>query len=151
MKYLHRLTPRVSKRNLLLVAAAVWLFAGLMLFVRGVNMYFSNGGTYDKRIFISVFFGIIFFFGVFLEISNKHIRRILTLENESAPFYYFFNKRSYLMMILMITLGITLRKTEIVSADYLGSFYITMGIPLITSGLRFLYVRFSKSSAFLNK
>ena len=151
MMNLHRFIPQVSKRNLLIVAAAVWLFAGLMLFVRGKIMYFSNGGTFDKRIFISVFFGIIFYVGVFSEVSNKHVQRILTLKNEFVPFYQFFNKRSYLMMALMITLGITLRKTEIVSPDYLGLFYMTMGIPLVISALKFLYKRFGKSSAILQK
>jgi len=151
MMNLQRFIPQVSKRNLLIVAAAVWLFAGLMLFIRGINIYFSHGGTYDTSIIIIVFFGIIFYFGVFLKVSNKHIQRILSLENELVPFYQFFNKRSYLMMALMITLGITLRKTEIVSPDYLGLFYMTMGIPLVISALKFLYKRFGMSSAILQK
>lgn len=147
MMNLNRFIPQVSKRNLLIMAAAVWLFAGLMLLIRGRNMYFSNGGTYDTRIIVIVFFGIIFYFVAFLKVSNKHIQRILTLENELVPVYQFFNKRSYFMMLLMITLGFILRKTEIVSVHYLAGFYMTMGIPLVISALKFLCKICDKSTA----
>ncbi|NLO71130.1 MAG: hypothetical protein GX102_09400 [Porphyromonadaceae bacterium] len=42
-------------------------------------------------------------------------------------------------MAFMITLGVVLRSTEIVPLKYLGFIYMTMGIPLFASALRFYY------------
>jgi hypothetical protein len=43
------------------------------------------------------------------------------------------------MMAVMISSGILLRKSGIVSPEYLSVLYVTMGIPLFLSALRFYY------------
>ena len=43
------------------------------------------------------------------------------------------------MMAVMITSGVILRKTGVVSPEYLSVLYVTMGIPLFLSALRFYY------------
>jgi len=40
---------------------------------------------------------------------------------------------------LMISMGITLRKTGIVPLEYLSLFYVAMGTPLLMSAFRFYY------------
>ncbi len=146
MSDLNKIIPVVSRRNLLLVAALVWLLAGLMLITRGLNMYFSIGGTYDLNTLISLIIGVIFYFAVFRKVSDKHIQRILILKNQYIPFYQFFNKRSYIMMLLMITMGVLARKTGIVPSYYLSLFYITMGTPLLISAFKFLHRRIKKNN-----
>lgn len=42
-------------------------------------------------------------------------------------------------MMMMITSGIVLRKSGIIPPQYLSILYITMGIPLLVSSIRFYY------------
>ena len=41
------------------------------------------------------------------------------------------------MMAIMITTGIVLRKLDIINHEILYTFYLTMGIPLLVSAIRF--------------
>ena len=45
-------------------------------------------------------------------------------------------------MALMITMGITLRKTGWVAPGYLSFLYLTMSVPLLLSSTRFYYTGF---------
>jgi len=131
------LTFNVSKRILLLEAAIIWTFAGGMLLYRGSSMLEASSGFSWEKILECICIGLIFFVLVFLKISRKHVYRIVTLNGNRHQFYEFFNPRSYLMMLGMISLGIFLRKTSIVPLASLSLAYITMGIPLLFSSFRF--------------
>jgi hypothetical protein len=87
----------------------------------------------------SIICGMIFYFILFSRISLKHINRILNLNIEQPCLFSFFNWRSYFLMSIMISTGITLRLTGIVPITYLSYFYIAMGTPLFISSLRFYY------------
>jgi len=141
---LESITPRVSKHYLLLIAAMVWAFAGGMLLFRGLAI--SNGFPAHWQIkLLSCFIaGLLFFRLLFNRISAKHVLRITNLPIARPSVFSFFNLRSYLMMFFMISMGITLRKTGVVSPEYLSFTYVTMGIPLLMSSFRF-YSRFFKS------
>ena len=131
---LHRsLTLTVSKRILLFEAALAWTFAGIMLLVRGSSMLEASSGFSWIKVTVCLCCGLLFFVLVFSKISRKHINRIATLLGDRHLFFEFFNFRSYLMMVGMITMGVVLRKTLIVPLSSLSLAYITMGIPLLFS------------------
>jgi len=46
-------------------------------------------------------------------------------------------------MAIMITGGITIRKSGLVSPEYLAVIYLTMGLPLLMSSVRFYYAFFT--------
>ena len=133
------INPSLPKRYLLLVAAVVWTFAGVMLFFRGISIlrYYNTPNLTEEV--GCVLAGILFYVFVFSAISLKHINRILNLTTERPVIFSFFNKRSYQMMALMICCGISLRMSRIVPIEYLALFYITMGTPLLLSAIRFFY------------
>ena len=137
------LTPRVPKTYLLLIAAMVWTFAGVMLLFRGYSFLMVYPQFLAVKIAGCLVAGLVFFKLLFVRISKKHVRRIQNLPIERPCLFSFFNLRSYLMMGIMITSGITLRKTGAVSPEYLSLIYITMGIPLLMSSFRFYYNFFS--------
>jgi hypothetical protein len=141
MNLLKYLNFSVSKRTLLFEAAIIWTFAGGMLLFRGSSMLKSSAGFSWFKIMGCICGGLIFFVLVFLKISRKHVHRIINLKGERHQFYEFFNPRSYLMMLGMISLGVFFRKTAIVPLASLSLAYITMGIPLLFSSFRF-YHRF---------
>lgn len=59
------------------------------------------------------------------------------MESDYPCLFSFFNVRSYLVMILMISMGITLRLSGWVPALYLSAVYLTMSVPLLLSSVRF--------------
>lgn len=137
--FLQIINPSVPKRYLLLVSALIWTFAGGMLLFRGISIlrYFNTPNVPEEA--GCVIAGILFYVFIFSTISLKHINRILNLPIEQPGIFLFFNKRSYVMMALMISCGISLRMSRIVPIEYLSLFYIAMGTPLIMSALRFYY------------
>lgn len=141
-----RFKPAVPKRYLLLVAAAVWAFAGCMLLFKGLSYLLGHSDMLALRLAGAVVFGVAFFGLMFMRISLKHINRIRAIEVVRPCIFSFFNFTSYLMMGGMITLGIALRHLNFINKDYLFTFYIGMGIPLLLSSMRFLWawVRYHK-------
>ena len=133
------LTPRIQKTYLLLVAAVVWTFAGGMLLYRGFSFLMDYPHFLVVKIAGSAIGGLIFFKLLFFKISGKHVLRIQNLPHDHPCLFSFFNLKSYLMMTIMITSGITLRKTGVISPEYLSLIYLMMGIPLLMSSFRFYY------------
>jgi len=89
------------------------------------------------EILIGIAFGTIFYLILFARISKKHITRITLITIDNPCFFSFFNLRSYIMMAVMITAGILLRKLDLINHEILYTFYLTMGIPLLVSAMRF--------------
>jgi len=136
---INKFCPAVPKRALLFVAAIVWTFAGGMLLGRGFVFASGSGTSVNWILPVSVVGGIVFYMGMFNRISAKHTKRILKMEKQKACVFFFFNLRSYIMMFSMISMGILLRSSGWIDIKYLALIYITMGIPLFLSSLRFYY------------
>lgn len=124
---------------LLFIAAIVWTIAGSMLLFKGMKMLQIN----DKHLYFiisgSAIAGSLFYLMVFTKISLKHTRRIVNLKNDNPCIFSFFNIKSYILMSIMITSGITIRVFGVVPLTYLSIVYLTMGVPLFFSAFRFYY------------
>jgi hypothetical protein len=136
-KNFDRLTPRVSRHNLLLIAAGAWLTAGGILMWRSVA-YFTPVSGWPWMLLLAVVGGLLFFRGMFMRISGKHILRIRNMAIERPCLFSFFNFRSYGIMAVMISGGIALRSSHLLSNQYLSLFYLLMSIPLLLSSGRFI-------------
>ena len=134
---LHRLKPGIPKRALLFLAGGVWTFAGIMLLWRGVLLLSENPNHLIIKLIFCMITGGLFYYFIFDKISAKHTNRIKSLPYDRPCAFSFFNWRSYLMMALMISMGVTLRKIGIVPTEYMAPFYIVMGTPLLISAIRF--------------
>ena len=131
--------PTVPRRYLMLIAGIVWSIAGTILLFKAYR--FMNFEV--KNIFIylsiSVLAGLLFFCFLFSKISKRHIYRLQSFKNERYSFFSFFNPRSYVLMFSMITMGIIIRKLQLVQNQTLAYVYLTMGIPLLISSFRFYF------------
>lgn len=139
MSKLSWLKPAVPKRVLLFVAALLWTFAGSMLLFKGFKMMDPDIQLLWVKLLLALVVGLAFYWKVFAGLSLKHTLRILHMKVEKPCLFAFFNGRSYLMMVLMISMGITLRTTGWVSPRYLSFLYLTMSVPLLLSSVRFYY------------
>ncbi|MEI6886163.1 MAG: hypothetical protein WCO02_16850 [Bacteroidota bacterium] len=132
--------PSVSRHNLLFIAGLAWTTAGGMLMWRGLDYEIRHSAHLWLNILIGVLIGVPFYFILFAKISRKHIKRIKGLSIPYPCAFSFFNLRSYIMMMVMITSGILLRKFDVIDREYLFTFYIGMALPLLISALRFYFV-----------
>jgi hypothetical protein len=131
--------PGITKRMLLLVAGCLWIFAGSLLLFRGLHFLVPENHHLVLSLLLGIIAGIGFFLLVFYKVSGKYIRRIYRLYPERPCFFSFFSWKSYLVMGCMITLGIILSKLRLFPPHSLHVFFIIMSLPLLFSGLRFLY------------
>jgi len=139
MSFAQTLKPWAPKRHLLFFAAAIWTFAGGMLLYKGISLVDSTTTHLGLKIAASMVGGALFYQLLFSKLSLKHTKRIVELKTDKPCMFSFFNIRSYILMVIMITSGILLRVFGIIPLHYLLVVYITMGIPLLLSSFRFYY------------
>jgi len=137
MTFFEKIKPAVTKRTLLFIAGCAWTIAGGILISRALFALFEIHHLPLLDLVAGVALGVPFYLLLFSRISKKHIHRIKTLEIEKPCAFSFFNIRSYFMMAIMISGGITIRKLGIINKEVLYTFFLTMGIPLLVSAARF--------------
>lgn len=132
----------VLKKYLLLFAGMAWVFAGTMVIKTGLPLFMIPGYLGYKIILAAGIF-IIFYFFIFAKLVTKHTHRILTDPRPKMPFWEFFDGKSYIVMAIMITGGITIRKLGLLPKFVIGFFYIGLGTALFLCGVMFI-IRFLK-------
>lgn len=139
MNLLVKYKPAVSRRTLLLIAGCAWSIAGGILITRAMIQLFTINHFLIMDIVTGIIIGIGFYLLFFAKISKKHITRITLIKVDNPCFFSFFNFRSYIMMAIMITGGITFRKFDIINHEILYTFFLMMGLPLLISAYRFFF------------
>jgi hypothetical protein len=139
MKFLEKFKPGVPRRSLLLIAGCAWSIAGGILISRSLVYLIGVNHHLALEIALGIVFGIVFYLVLFTRISKKHITRINLITIDNPCFFSFFNFRSYLLMTIMISGGITLRLSGLVNPEIIYTFFLCMGIPLLVSAWRFFY------------
>jgi hypothetical protein len=72
----------------------------------------------------------------FLKIADKNLNRLLPL-TEKKCLFSFMTWRSYLIVLVMVSMGIALRHSSI-PKPYLSILYNGIGLALFLSGIRYL-------------
>lgn len=98
----------IKKRNLLLIAGLFWLIAGVNVVKMAINAYFLSYRILNIHIFLSVLIFILFSI-MFNKISKKHLVRIKSYNEQRVLFLKFFDLKSYILVIFMMSLGIFIR------------------------------------------
>lgn len=126
----------VNKRFLLLIAGIVWLIAGFNVARLGVLSY----KKIDFHWYYAVLSVLVFaaFGTMFFKMTVKHTKRILSY-TEKKPFWYFFDVKSYIIMICMMSGGIGFRAAGIFPEVFVAFFYSGLGCALALAGVVFVY------------
>lgn len=138
------LKPAVPKRALFFIAGMVWAIAGSMLFWRGLILIADSSSLW-KTLLVCAVAGLVFYILMFDKIAKRYTERIRSISLERPCAFSFFGWRGYLIMSLMISLGVVLRISDIVAPSVLASLYITMGVPLSLSAIRFIVAGFANN------
>ncbi|MGP1602364.1 hypothetical protein [Treponema sp.] len=132
----------IPKNYLPVIAGIVWVFAGSMVCKTGFPIFVTMLGPVSILAFIGVF--LFFYLMIFRKLVYKHIRRIRDMSEERACFWLFFDLKSYIIMITMMSFGIVSRKLNIFPPAFIGPFYSGLGLALFSCGLRFIAAFFKK-------
>jgi len=136
MKF-NRLVPVVDKKILVLLSGIMWCGVGIMLVG-----FAATWLSHFHRKMIYYFTGFLFAMPVhhfgFLKIAAKNLSRLMPI-TEKKSFFSFMTWKSYIIVIIMMSLGITLRHSGI-PKNYLSVLYICIGLALFLSGLRYLRI-----------
>ena len=129
--------PGVDKNILLLLSFFVWVAVGTMLLTY-VYTWLEMPWVHHPLIFVGIGFCvalIIHHFG-FLRLVDKNLGRIIPMEGKRCVFS-FMTWKSYLIVVVMVTLGTVLRHSTI-PKTYLSIVYTGIGLSLILSSIRYL-------------
>lgn len=135
MVYKKEYILKVKKRTLLLIAGIVWLIAGFNVARLGIlsfGLVEKIWYLYALSILIFIIFGTMFY-----KMSEKHTKRIIAYE-EKRPFWNFFDLKSYLIMVFMMTMGIGLRASGKIPDFFIAFFYTGLGLALALAGIIFI-------------
>jgi hypothetical protein len=136
---LKNFTPVVDKRVLIFMAGLMWCAVGVMLIRYAVSWLAICTGREEVFFYSAGFLAAmpIHHFG-FLKIADKNLNRLLPLKEKQNPLS-FMAPKSYLIVVVMISMGIVLRHSMI-PKRYLSLLYNGIGLALFLSGIRYLRV-----------
>ncbi|GBE39491.1 MAG TPA: hypothetical protein ENG95_05780 [Nitrospirae bacterium] len=136
---LEKFDPAVDKRFLVAISGLVWSIVGIFLCNLAVSWLMQ---TTDQK---TLLFGpagvvlalLIHHFG-FLRLVDSNISRILS-KKDKVCFFAFQPWKSYLIIVIMVAMGITLRHSSL-PKPYLSIIYIGFGGAMILSSIRYIRV-----------
>lgn len=133
----------MTKNILLLLAGTAWLCVGVMLMFLGFS-WLSEASHTNTYLFggAGVILALLVHHFGFLRIVDKNLKRI-SLMDEKNCLFSFISWKSYLLIVIMITMGIMLRHSAI-PKQYLAILYIGIGLALILSSVRYMRVFFKE-------
>lgn len=131
-------TPRCNKRSLLLIAGFVWMFAGGMVAKLGFNVLFTSSVHPFISLAVAIITFYIFFNFIFIKLVKKHKNRISEKEQDKLCLFSFFDVKSYIIMIFMMGLGVTIRSINSINPLCWAAVYIGIGLALFSSGVAFI-------------
>lgn len=132
-----KLKPAVNRKWLIIISGLMWSGVGVFLNILAISWLKSFN---NMQIFISVIIGllaglIIARFG-FGNIANKNVNRILAYPKHACIFA-FQEWKSYILIVIMMSMGIFLRTTGIVPKYILAPMYIGMGTALFLASFKY--------------
>ncbi len=130
--------PGASKRWLYILAGLMWMAVGILL-IRFAYQWLVPTGVDNSSWFLFGGIGLacmIYHWG-FSRLANKNIFRIESLRVNTPCIFAFQLWTSYPLVIVMISMGIYLRKFSTFPKVYLASLYIGIGGSLFLASLHY--------------
>ena len=128
---------KVKRNTLLLIACLVWSAAGFNILRIGIMAYPAYL-TAINLLLSGVVFSILQHF-IFGRLVVKHTARISAFEEERHYFFKFFDKKSFIIMAIMMSGGIGLRVSGLAPERFIAVFYSGLGAALLLAGILFGY------------
>lgn len=128
---------KVSNRTLFFTAGAVWIIAGINILKIGISTWLLDIQNWAFKLGEATTVFFLFFYLVFLKLYRKHSLRISQKNNKNCLFS-FFDIKGWIIMTFMISLGISIRKYQLLPSSFISVFYTGLSVALIITGSLFL-------------
>lgn len=129
---------KVKKNILYLLAGLFWLIAGVNVVRIGLDVMHDP----ESRLFVFLTLVLIIFFlffqFIFARIVKENVSRIEQLDDDQVPFWQFMDKKGYIIMTFMITLGVTVRYLNLLPDFFISFFYIGLGGALTLTAFKYI-------------
>lgn len=129
---------KVKKNILFLLAGLFWLIAGVNVVRIGLDVMHDP----ESRLFVFLTLVLIIFFlffqFIFARIVKENVSRIEQLDDDQVPFWQFMDKKGYIIMTFMITLGVTVRYLNLLPDFFISFFYIGLGGALTLTAFKYI-------------
>jgi hypothetical protein len=141
MNWLLKLKPGVPKYWLHLIAGLMWTSVGIYLISLAWEWIMKPDLNQRWLYFISgiILAGLIYQFG-FSRLAKKNSQRIEKLQEEKPCAFAFQEWQSYPLVVIMILLGITLRKFTPIPKPLLGILYFGIGGGLGSASIHYYHL-----------
>ena len=128
--------PTVPKKYLYLVSGIMWFAVGLML-MNFARTWIAVYAGEHRWIFVmaGIVLGLAIHHFGFLRVVDKNLSRIDPMADRPGLFS-FMSVKSYLLVIIMMTMGIMLRRSAL-PRQYLAIIYTGIGLALALSSIRY--------------
>lgn len=128
----------VGRKTLMIVAGIVWTVAGANILRIGIDRWAQVSGGFVLMLLGAVAVFAAFHYMVFSRMFHKHKRRISQKGDSNCPMG-FFDARGWIIMAFMITLGVSIRRYELMPLWFIALFYTGLSSALVLTGIRFLF------------
>ena len=127
----------MNRQFLVFMAGVVWILAGVNILRIGIMTWINISSFQLFRVCEAIVVFLLFFNFVFKKLFYKHTKRIEQKKDKSCPFA-FFDVKGWIVMAVMITVGILVRKFQLLPNTFISVFYVGLSSALIITGVLFL-------------
>ena len=127
----------VNRQVLLITAGIVWIVAGANILRIGIVTWLNDSQYWLFKMGEATVVFLLFFILIFRRLYYKHTERITQKKQEkNCP--SFFDVKSWIVMIFMSSLGISIRSLHLLPTSFISVFYTGLSLALIATGALFI-------------
>lgn len=128
----------VNRKVLLVTAGVVWIAAGANILRIGIVTWLTDSQYWLFKIGEATVVFLLFFLLIFKKLYYKHTKRIEQKKREKNCPFSFFDVKGWIVMVFMITFGITMRSFHWLPDAFISVFYTGLSLALIFTGVLFI-------------
>lgn len=128
----------VNRQFLLIIAGVVWIIAGANILRIGIITWVNSSQDALFKVCEATLVFLLFFLFVFKKLYDKYTVRIEKKKIDKNCPFSFFDVKGWIIMIFMMTLGITVRVFHLLPDSFISVFYTGLSLALIATGALFI-------------
>lgn len=128
----------VNRKVLLITVGIVWMAAGANILRIGIVTWLTDSQYWLFKIGEATVVFLLFFLLVFKKLYYKHTKRIEQKKKEKNCPFSFFDVKGWIVMVFMITFGITIRSFHLLPDAFISVFYTGLSLALMSTGVLFI-------------
>ena len=128
----------VNRQVLLITAGIVWIVAGANILRIGIVTWLNDSQYWLFKMGEATVVFLLFFILIFRRLYYKHTERITQKKQEKNCPFSFFDVKSWIVMIFMISLGISIRSLHLLPTSFISVLYTGLSLALIATGALFI-------------